>query len=36
LRCEATRTMTSFTGLLPYPTEISSVSYYRLEWQRVP
>lgn len=36
LRCEARRTMTSFTGILPYPTEISSVSYYRLEWQRVP
>jgi hypothetical protein len=36
LRCQTTRTMQSFTGLLPYPTQITSVSYYRLEWQRVP
>lgn len=37
LKCEATRTMTELTGFLPdeiYPSTISSVSYYRLEWQR--
>lgn len=36
LRCEGRRTVSSFTGLVPYPTLIKSVSYYRFEWQRIP
>lgn len=36
LKCTGTRTVVSFTGIVPYPTLITSVSYYRFEWQRIP
>lgn len=39
MKCEVTRPMTSLLGFLPssmYPTEITSASYYRFEWQRRP
>ncbi|MEQ1565110.1 MAG: TadE/TadG family type IV pilus assembly protein [Myxococcota bacterium] len=39
MKCEVTRPMTSLVGFLPtalYPTEISSTSFYRFEWQRRP
>lgn len=36
LRCETTRNMSAFTGLVPYPAQINSVSYYRLERQPAP
>ena len=34
LRCTTTRTMTPLIGFVPYPATISSVSFYRFEWQR--
>ncbi len=35
LRCAITRTgIQPLTGFVPYPTSLSSTSYYRLEWQR--
>lgn len=36
LRCEGRRIMVPLTGFVPYPTQIASISYYRLEWQRIP
>lgn len=34
LECRISRNMTPFVGLVPYPAQISSRSFYRLEWQR--
>lgn len=36
LHCTATRVMSPLTGFVPYPTSISTISYYRFEWQRQP
>jgi Flp pilus assembly protein TadG len=39
LKCQVSRSMVPLIGFLPpsmYPPTISSVSYYRLEWQRKP
>jgi len=34
LKCEIDRTVTPIVGFVPYPTSLSSVAYYRFEWQR--
>jgi hypothetical protein len=36
LRCTTVRNMAPLVGFVPYPATISSVSYYRFEWQRQP
>jgi hypothetical protein len=36
LECSATRSMAPLTGFVPYPSSISTVSFFRFEWQRQP
>lgn len=36
LQCTTTRPMVPLVGFVPYPDTISSVAYYRLEWQVEP